>query len=71
MWPASSVDPAHIISSVLVLNPARVLPPNALKDEQLFSRWEGFSRTLIVDGSITLTDALTLNGSLTLDPFGH
>jgi len=47
--PASSVDPACDVlrqqggsSSVLTLNPAHVLPPNALRDEQLFSCQVGF-----------------------------
>jgi len=42
VWPvgqirlASSVDSARGCSSVLTLNPACVLPPNALKDKRLF-----------------------------------
>jgi len=37
IWPPSSVNPARGSVSVLTLNPARVLPPNAPKDERLFS----------------------------------
>jgi len=44
---AKSVNPARGGLSVLALNPALMLPPNALKDERLFSCW--FSRTLIVN----------------------
>ena len=48
--PARPVYPARSISSLLILkNPAHVLPPNVQKGERLFSRWVGFSRTLIVD----------------------
>jgi len=35
--PTSSVNPARGGSSVLTLNPPLVLPPNAPKDEGLFS----------------------------------
>jgi len=63
-WPASSTDPACDGLSVLTLNPDCALPPNALKDEQLFSRQTGFSCTLHVV-------ELMLTGSLILDLFGH
>ena len=47
--PASSVYLAHGGSSVLALNPARVLPPNALKDEWLFTCRARFTLTLLID----------------------
>jgi len=49
IWPMSSINPARSGSIILTLNLARVLPPNAPKDEWLFSCWEGFSCTLTVN----------------------
>jgi len=62
--PASFVDLALVGSSVLTLNPTRVLPPNAPKDELLFSRWMRFSRTLS-RRSFALLHSLTLTVHLT------